>query len=77
MPSSRGPSGLRLAHLAGGNEKKEAGRYLLGGLSIARVNQVWCAGITYIPMARGLSLPGGHHGLGEPSPVGVAAVGKS
>jgi putative transposase len=27
--------------------------YLLGGLSIARVNQVWCADITYIPMARG------------------------
>ena len=27
--------------------------YLLGGLSIARVNQVWCADITYIPMAKG------------------------
>jgi len=27
--------------------------YLLGGLTIARVNQVWCADITYIPMARG------------------------
>ena len=27
--------------------------YLLGGLSIERVNQVWCADITYIPMARG------------------------
>jgi putative transposase len=27
--------------------------YLLGGLSIARVNQVWCADITYMPMARG------------------------
>jgi putative transposase len=27
--------------------------YLLGGLSITRVNQVWCADITYIPMARG------------------------
>jgi putative transposase len=27
--------------------------YLLGALSIARVNQVWCADITYIPMARG------------------------
>src|SRR5271169_2496567 len=27
--------------------------YLLGGLSIARVNQVWCADLTYIPMARG------------------------
>jgi len=27
--------------------------YLLGGLTIVRVNQVWCADITYIPMARG------------------------
>jgi len=27
--------------------------YLLGGLTITRVNQVWCADITYIPMARG------------------------
>src|SRR5258707_2915612 len=27
--------------------------YLLGGLSIERVNQVWCADVTYIPMARG------------------------
>jgi len=27
--------------------------YLLGGLAIERVNQVWCADITYIPMAKG------------------------
>jgi putative transposase len=27
--------------------------YLLGGLTIERVNQVWCADVTYIPMARG------------------------
>jgi len=27
--------------------------YLLGGLSIGRVNQVWCSDITYIPMAKG------------------------
>lgn len=27
--------------------------YLLGGIAIERVNQVWCADITYIPMARG------------------------
>jgi putative transposase len=27
--------------------------YRLGGLSIERVNQVWCADVTYIPMARG------------------------
>src|SRR5436853_2562443 len=27
--------------------------YLLGSISIERVNQVWCAEVTYIPMARG------------------------
>jgi len=27
--------------------------YLLGGLSIDRVNQVWCSDVTYIPMANG------------------------
>src|SRR6202030_275149 len=27
--------------------------YLLGGISIERVNQLWCADVTYIPMARG------------------------
>ena len=27
--------------------------YLLGGLAIERVNQVWCSDVTYIPMARG------------------------
>ena len=27
--------------------------YLLGGISIERVNQVWCADVTYIPMAPG------------------------
>jgi|GraSoi_2013_60cm_1033757.scaffolds.fasta_scaffold40786_2 putative transposase len=27
--------------------------YLLGGISIERVNQVWCSDITYIPMAKG------------------------
>ena len=27
--------------------------YLLGGLSIERVNQVWCSNMTYIPMAKG------------------------
>jgi putative transposase len=27
--------------------------YLLGGISIERVNQVWCADVTYIPLAKG------------------------
>src|SRR5262249_29206763 len=28
-------------------------RYLLRGLAIERVNQVWCSDVTYIPMAKG------------------------
>src|SRR5947209_192533 len=48
--------------------------YLLGGIAIERVNQVWCSDVTYIPMAKGFLLPGGHHGLGEPRGAGVAAV---
>jgi transposase InsO family protein len=27
--------------------------YLLGGIAIERVNQVWCSDITFIPMAKG------------------------
>jgi putative transposase len=27
--------------------------YLLGGIAIERINQVWCSDVTYIPMARG------------------------
>src|SRR6516162_1405920 len=27
--------------------------YLLGGLAIERINQVWCSDVTYIPMAKG------------------------
>src|SRR5437016_9181860 len=28
--------------------------YLLGGIAIERVNQVWCSDVTYIPMAKGV-----------------------
>jgi putative transposase len=28
--------------------------YLLGGVTMERVNHVWCSDITYIPMAKGL-----------------------
>src|ERR1700740_1804805 len=31
--------------------------YLLGGLAIERVNQVWCSDVTYIPMAKGFLYP--------------------
>src|SRR5207245_4987278 len=45
--------------------------YLLGGIMIERVNQVWCSDVTYIPMAKGfLYLVR----LGEPCRAGVAVV---
>ena len=40
--------------------------YLLRGLEINRVNQVWATDITYIPMARGFLYFGGHQGLAQP-----------
>ena len=40
--------------------------YLLRGLVIDRVNQVWCSDIYLHPDGQRLSLPGGDHGLGEP-----------
>ena len=48
--------------------------YLLRGLEINRVNQVWATDITYIPMASGFPLLGGHHGLAQPLRAGLAAV---
>ena len=30
--------------------------YLLRGMAIERVNQVWCSDVTYIPMAKGFSI---------------------
>ena len=48
--------------------------YLLRGLEINRVNQVWATDITYIPMARGFLYLRGHHGLAQPLRAGLAAV---
>lgn len=35
--------------------------YLLRGLKIDHRNQVWSIDITYIPMAKGVNVPDGHH----------------
>ena len=48
--------------------------YLLDGMKITRPNQVWCADITYIPMAHGFYVSGGHHGLVQPVRTGVAVI---
>ena len=48
--------------------------YLLRGLTIERSNQVWCADIDLHPGAGRVLLPGGDHGLGEPTGAGVAGV---
>jgi putative transposase len=51
--------------------------YLLGGLTIDRVNQVWCSGprvaVHYLhPARQGLHLPGRHHGLALAGGAGLA-----
>src|ERR1700746_3618980 len=48
--------------------------YLLRGLAIERVNQVWCSDVTYIPMAKGFLYLVGDHGLGEPRGAGLAPL---
>ena len=48
--------------------------YLLRGLAIERPNQVWCADITYIPMAQGVCVSGGGDGLVQPAGAVVAGV---
>src|SRR4051795_5647430 len=48
--------------------------YLLRGLAIERVNQVWCSDVTYIPMAKGFLYLVVDHGLGEPRGAGLASL---
>ena len=48
--------------------------YLLAKADISLPNQAWAADITYLPMARGLPLPRGHHGLAQPVRGGLAVV---
>src|SRR3954466_11227246 len=47
--------------------------YLLHGLAIERVNQVWCSDVTYIPMATAFSTCG-DHGLGKPRGASLASI---
>jgi putative transposase len=48
--------------------------YLLRGLVIDWANQVWCADITYIPMAKGFVYLVAGDGLVQPAGPGVASV---
>ena len=48
--------------------------YLLKGMKINRPNQVWCADITYIPLAKGFRYLVCLHGLGEQESVELAFV---
>ena len=48
--------------------------YLLKGVEVNRVDQVWAADITYIPMAKGFPVPGGHHGLAQSARAGLEAL---
>ena len=48
--------------------------YLLKGVEVNRVDQVWAADITYIPMAQGFLYLGGHHGLAQPARTGLEAL---
>ena len=48
--------------------------YLLRGLSIERPNQVWAADVSYLPMAKGVHVPGGHHGLALAAGAVLAGV---
>jgi putative transposase len=40
-------------HEQGSHRAHKVYPYLLGGIAIEQVNQVWCSDVTYIPMAKG------------------------
>src|SRR4029077_11014186 len=48
--------------------------YLLRGLAIERVNQVWCSDVTYIPMAKGFLYLVVIMDWGQPRGAGVASI---
>ncbi len=49
--------------------------YLLRGVGVDRVNQVWSTDITYIRMAQGFRVPGGGDGLVQPVRPELEIVG--
>jgi transposase InsO family protein len=48
--------------------------YLLRGLKITRINQVWAADITYIASREGVRVPGRDHRLAQPLRTRLAAL---
>ena len=48
--------------------------YLLKGVEVNRVDQVWAAGHHLHPHGEGLPVPGGHHGLAQPARAGLEAL---
>jgi hypothetical protein len=50
--------------------------YLLRGVAVNRINQVWSTDITYIRMSRGFALPGGCDGLVQPVCLELEIVGE-
>ena len=51
--------------------------YLLKGVEVNRVDQVWAADITYIPMAKGFLYLVAHHGLAQPARAGLVKLSNT